>query len=267
MAEIRESDLALVSDGVEAFSQALKPSSASQLVWALGDYIEFNSVFGACAANLAGKIATSRIFTDPQEPIAVLADRGYEVARGIFAAIVDEFGIPGKTHRALAQEAFRSAVEFFGYCNLLDRMWDTGLFSNRTEIPSRETVDAMQQVKKGYGADKDYVGNVFPAIGFHIGSERYAGEEFRTLDRALRGGYPELVGHMEKDGSYTYIQLHTTVEDEHYRSAMNSANLALRYSKPNDREYNRAEMLWGFKNFGRVQANFMKSLAGRDWHG
>lgn len=257
MTEINESDFTVVRDGIDAFSHALETSSF-RLVRVLGDYVEFNSVFGACAADLAGKIATSRIFADPDERIEILADRGYEVAQGIFAAIVDEFGTDEKTHRALAQEAFRSAVNFFEYGNLLDRVWDTGLF-NRTEIPSRETALAMQQVEKGYEVDGG-TGSIFPAIGFHIGSERYAGDEFRTLDRALREGYPTLVDHMERDGSYTWIQLHTTVEDEHFQAAVDSANKALRYSDSMYREYNKSEILRGFGEFGHVQTKFMYAL-------
>ena len=86
----------------------------------LGNYVQFNSPFGAGVANLAGKMAVRQdLFRDPDEPVEIAADRSVEVASKIFSAAIDEFGdrgVPDRaSHRTLALRTLKEASQFFGY--------------------------------------------------------------------------------------------------------------------------------------------------------
>lgn len=110
--------------GNALFERALRQTSSEKdLLRLLGQYIEFNSVFGGGVANLAGRVAARRaLFSDPDEAVTAFADRSSEVASTIFYAAIDEFGDPTKphrvTHRTMAQATLRAAAEFMGYSPL-----------------------------------------------------------------------------------------------------------------------------------------------------
>src|SRR5262249_23504728 len=107
--------------GNHAFAGVLRASAGPVgLVSLLHRYVQFNSVFGAGVANLAGQIAIRRdIFRDTDEPVIALSDRSTEVAASIFYAAIDEFGDPTAphrpTHRTLAQALLVGAAQFFGF--------------------------------------------------------------------------------------------------------------------------------------------------------
>src|SRR6185295_4655061 len=147
-----------------------------------------NSIFGSGVANLAGEIgARQNLFRDADEPAALIADRSVEVAAPFFFAAIDEFGGAGhrSTHRTLAQATLKGAGCFLGY---------DGATLNRLAEPNLRTLTAMDKVRAGYAINQQ-VGEqeLFRAIGFHIGSEVLADEEFNLLDGFLRAEYADLV--------------------------------------------------------------------------
>src|SRR6266850_3165084 len=109
--------------GSSTFENALgRIKNGRDLLSTLSCYIHFNSIFGSGVANLAGEIgAQQRLFRDPDEPMAITADRSVEVAARIFFAAVDEFGVGGgtatgrSTHRTLAQATLKAIGSFLGY--------------------------------------------------------------------------------------------------------------------------------------------------------
>jgi len=251
-----------------ALAKALRRiEDTDQLLRALGRYIYFNSIFGGGVANLAGEMAARHdLFRDPAEASAALADRSVEVAADIFSAAVDEFGIGGRsrrsTHRTLAQVTLKAAGEFLGFDA---RKLDGVVALNDA------TLTAISRVQEGYGLNRALdEGNLFRALGFHIGSELLADEEFRLLDGFLRKNHPELVRSLENrqvrlngasHPAYLWIHIHTSVEADHTASALAGANQALRfYAGAASRAQIKEWILEGFVQFISVQREFMAGL-------
>jgi hypothetical protein len=256
--------------GNSTFEQALGSlQNGRDLLRMLSCYIYFNSIFGSGVANLAGEIgAQQSLFRDPGEPMAITADRSVEVAARIFFAAVDEFGVGGgtatgrSTHRTLAQATLKAIGSFFDY--------DIATM-NRIAEPNARTLTAIDQVRDGYAISQAVdEQKIFRAIGFHMGSEVLADEEFNLLDSFLRTQHPDLVNHLKKTkvtinevqvSAYHWIQIHTTVEADHFDAAMLGANLALRYyHRPQAQLDAKAWILNGFKEFAVTQADFMNGL-------
>jgi pyrroloquinoline quinone (PQQ) biosynthesis protein C len=67
-----------------------------------------------------------------------------------------------------------------------------------------------------------------------------------------------------ESAAYRWIQIHTTVEADHFRAAVNSANLAMRYYAGTETQARiKSWILEGFKEFADVQSEFMRSLMER----
>ena len=239
----------------------------AQFVRVLGRYVQFNSVFGGGVANLAGEIAVMQdLFRDSSESVPLLADRSVEVAADVFFAAVDEFddrSTPYRdTHRTLAQATLKGAGKFYGF---------EGAELNKLIHPGEHKIDAIEHVKRGYGVGIAMEArDVFRAIGFHMGSEILADEEFTILDRYLRANRPDLVSYLQQNtteingehhNGYFWVMIHTSVEADHFAFAAKGANRALQFyvgAEPQDET--KSWLLDGFSAFADVQAAFMGSL-------
>lgn len=267
---IEKTDLLRVLGGYKgtcAFEQALYATRSKSLLSPLANYIQFNSVFGSGVANLAGEIGVRQhLFRDRCEEVDVFADRSVEVAAKIFYAAIGEFGdvctARRSTHRTLSQATLRGAADFFSFPPELLKT---------IARPNRITTNAIATVCEGYGLNQTLSDRqIFQGIGFHLASETLADEEFVALDRILRSAYPELVANLEQaqlrvNGSlcsgYLWIRLHTTVEAEHSASALDGANLALRYyAGAESRVCVREWILEGAQHFAAIQSEFMEGL-------
>jgi hypothetical protein len=229
---------------VQALERAQNPTS---LLRFLTEYISFNSVFGSCVAILSGTIGLRQdIFRDPDDLQGALADRSAMVAAKIFYAAIDEFC--GERclmdHRSMAQKTLRSSAQFF----------------QATTTPTH-IKDSINEVIRGYGVGMTEKSEkaIFSGIGFHIGSEILADQEFKIIDEHLRARHVDLVEHLEKEGSYVWIQVHTMVEIEHFDAALEAANMALRYYV-GDEAQARKWIMQGIKRFADVQASFFRCL-------
>lgn len=254
--------------GNDIFKQKLNQiKSQEELLRGVGRYAHFNSIFGAGVANLAGEIAAQfGLFKDPNEKLGIIADRSYIVAMEIFSAAIDEYGdrttntrIP---HRSLAQ----ATLEVFGNC--LGYKDD-----NLNEIISinEATTSAVAKISEIYCLNQKIDGRkIFQAIGCHIASELLADREFIILDNFLCKNYQGLVKHLEntevKIGgvmhpAYHWIRIHTTVEADHFETALIGANKALfYYNGPESKATIKGYILKGFKEFAKVQTEFMKGF-------
>jgi hypothetical protein len=247
-----------------AFAAAKDPP---QLLSLVGRYVQFNSAFGPGLANLAGEIAARQgLFVDRQEPVLILADRAAEVASDFFYAAIDEFDDRATswrdTHRTLAQATVKGMGRFFGY---------PPEALNEVIRINEETRRAMGRVFAGYGLGMRLEERaLFEAMGFHVGSEILADQEFVTIDRVLRETRPELVKGLEdmvvdilgqRHNAYYWIRIHTGVEAEHFDAALRGVNRALGfYAGPGDPGGAKEWILQGFRGFARVQADFMAAL-------
>lgn len=254
--------------GNQTFDQTVRQiERGEELLRVVSRYIQFNSIFGSGVANLAGEVgARQELFRDGGEAVAAMADRSVEVAAAIFYAAIDEFGgsqtLHRATHRTLAQATLRATGDFLG-CELAD--------FNRLLSPHEATLKAIGRVCAGYGLNRALTEpQLFRAIGFHIGSEALADEEFNLLDRALHDEHAELVDYLKRtkitingtqNAAYRWIYIHTSVEADHFGAAVVSANLALRYyagtaSKAQVKDW----ILEGVREFAATQTQFMESL-------
>jgi hypothetical protein len=254
--------------GNKTFAQALQQiTNGSDLLRVLGRYIHFNSTFGGGVANLAGEIAVRQnLFRDPEETVEILADRSMDVASDIFAAAVDEFddrATPHRdTHRSLAQATLKATGAFLGY--------DT-ISLNAAVRPNEATLTAIRKMREGYGVNMPVEeSKLFRALGFHLGSEILADEEFRLLDSYLQTHHPALVAALQQatvevsgaqHAAYYWIYIHTSVEADHFEFAVKAANNALRYYAGTE-SLSRVKgwIVAGFAEFGEMQQEFMTSL-------
>ena len=270
---IQKADLAptlAMHPGNRALAQALEQiTSGPELLRALGRYIQFNSTFGGGVANLAGEIAVRQdLFRDPEEEVPLLADRSVEVAADIFFAAVDEFDDRATnqrdTHRTLAQATLKATGRFFGH--------DAAALNPLIQ-PNETTRAAIRQVRDGYGISQPVdEPKLFRAMGFHMGSEILADEEFRVIDQFLRQQQPALVAYLENTvvtinelshPAYVWIKIHTSVEADHFAFAVQGANSALRYYQGSATPIQAKRwILEGFGEFAGVQAAFMAELLG-----
>lgn len=247
-----------------AFEAGVEPAA---LLSVIGRYVQFNSAFGPGLANLAGEIAARQgLFRDPDEPVRILADRAAEVAADFFSAAVDEFddrATPWRdTHRTLAQATVKGMGLHFGYA--LAQLNDVIRINGPTTL-------AMARVGEGYGVGRPLSEEeLLAAMGFHLGSEILADEEFRVIDRVLRERRPELVQALEemrveilgrKHDAYYWIRIHTGVEAEHFDAALKGVNRALEfYAGASEPVAVKRTILGGFTRFATVQAEFMEGL-------
>lgn len=268
---IEKSDLnSVISShlGNKLFKEALeKAADKRDLLRIVGRYIHFNSVFGGGVANLAGEIAVRReMFKDTYEDISAIQDRSDIIAASIFFAAIDEFGdhsTPNRfTHRALAQATLRGFSEYFDIEPAeVDELMK----------PNHEIEESIEMVKEGYLLNQKIdERKIFKAIGFHMGSEILADEEFRILDGFLKEKHPELITRFKKEWvkvgdsklpAYAWIQIHTSVEADHFEAAAKSATAALRYYQGKDsKSMAKSRILYGFREFAYVQGVFMENL-------
>lgn len=260
-----EQVLALHS-GNSIFKQALERiRTGADLLGTLSWYIYFNSIFGSGVANLAGEIgARQNLFRDPDESLEIASDRSVEVAARFFFAAIDEFGGAAhrSTHRTLAQATLKGSGSFLGY--------EIAALNQIVE-PNVRTLTAIDKVQDGYAINQHVdEQKLFRAIGFHMGSEVLADEEFNILDSFLRAEHADLVEHLKRArvsingvevAAYHWIQIHTTVEADHFDAAMLGANLALRYYAGAESQARIKEwILDGFREFAAIQTDFMNGL-------
>ena len=247
-----------------AFEGAQEPG---HFLSVLARYVQFNSAFGPGLANLAGEIAARQgLFRDPDEPVKILADRAAEVGSDFFYAAIDEFDDRAThwrdTHRTLAQATVKGAARFFG---LGPEQLNQAIRINPT------TEHSMALVHLGYGlGEKLSEERLFGAMGFHVGSEILADQEFVLIDRHLRQRRADLVRSLEalrvpilgqQHNAYYWIRIHTGVEAEHFDAALKGVNNALRfYAGSRDAETVKADILGGFSGFADVQSAFMSAL-------
>src|SRR5262245_55471028 len=108
-------------------------------------------------------------------------------------------------------------------------------------------------------------------MGFHVGSEILADQEFVIIDRTLRETRPLLVKGLEetsvdilgnRHNAYYWIRIHTAVEAEHFDAALRGENRALGFHGGKSRGQAKEWILQGFARFARVQSDFMAALGG-----
>jgi hypothetical protein len=261
----------------DALREALQ-SPVSRVCF-LGRYTSWNGFFGSGVATLAGKIGRSRgCFVDPQQPIAAIADRSVYVASFFFDAARDEFDdrdtVHRDTHRCLAQSMLKA---------MIDHERANGALGNDADLASQLRDPAWlsalnARVAAGYGAGTpDDLANLFSAIGYHLGSELLADQEFTIIDRTLHEQAPQLVAFLkgatiniagQDHRGYQWIAIHSGhgggVEAHHFEWATQGARLALRFVPAQYHDELRRCLHQGFLDFARDHREFFERVNAED---
>lgn len=268
-------DFKAASEGARAVFDHAFRAPRSMLCF-MARYAAWNGLFGSGVSSLAGKIGRSRdLFREPGFPPAV-ADRSVLVASYFFDAARDEFDdrdTPHRdTHRCLAQATLLRMVHFArakaggdGFRDddlarlFAEPLWLTGL-RNRVTV--------------GYGVGTaDGPAAVFRSIGYHLGSELLADQEFSQLDASLREGRPELVQHLagetvtiagQDHDAYQWIRIHSGhgggAEADHFDWALSGARRAFEYVDPDLHEPLEHQVDEGYLDFVRDHREFFERV-------
>jgi hypothetical protein len=240
-------------------------------------YADWNAAFAGGVASLSGLIAQQRDrFREPGYPTG-LADRSNYIASYIFDAARDEFDDHidplRDTHRCLAQATLKGIAHCY---NMPLEIFD--------EPVPRWLTKKLAQVRHGYLGQRTHIFHgsieaVFYGIGFHLGSELLADQEFTIIDEYIREKHPTLFKYLthnteiisgNKHRAYAWIAIHSHhgqdsggVEEDHFNSAVAGANDAFRFLY-DQKLYNECytALMEGFKDFASDQKEFF-TLAGQ----
>jgi hypothetical protein len=231
-------------------------------------YSVFNGNFAGGVANLAGAFHIRQdIFKNKGEAYQGCDDGSADIASYIFFAAEDEYANRDNgarvTHRGLGQ--------FFLKCSLMHFQISPSVF-NSTYALNDETIKVLAQVKQGYLLDKKNEEiELYRGLGFHIGSEILADEEFNIIDKFLRANWPDLVKYAESQknktgqSGYDWVRYHTFVEMEHLDNALEAVNILLRNyagKLPVSQVYQ--HVLDGFLGFAKMQRFLFGNILNED---
>jgi hypothetical protein len=242
----------------------------------VGRYTAWNGLFGAGVAALAGKIGRSRrLFLERAEPIVALADRSVLVASYFFDAARDEFDdrdtAHRDTHRCLAQALLKGII---GYGRRERTEWNDPAFVNALLCEPVWLQALTARVGHGYGAmSPDELPAIFRCMGYHLGSEVLADQEFSIIDLALATDRPDLVAYLRHTeveiagrlhSAYRWFSIHSghggAVEAEHFAWATRGARLAFDYLEPDFHDPLHQQLLLGFVDFTRDHREFFENV-------
>lgn len=188
-------------------------------------FLIFNDALAARVPYLAGRIhLTPDVFVAAADGTGFCAQRNAQIAAHVAEAANDEYRFsPGSNmvHQHLSQDFFRAAFAYFG-----ER---AGQFE--ALHPVTATLTALISEARTKFFDTLGAPALFAALGFHVGLEFFANEEFNLVDSFLNEAYPRLVEAMKsgeaQSNPYLWLSLHTVVEIGHYRAGLEAVREAL----------------------------------------
>lgn len=231
-------------------------------------YASWNGHFANGVSALSSLLGSSRnLFREAGFPRAV-ADRSNYIASYFFDAARDEYddhiNPVRDSHRCMAQASLICMKDYF---KLGDRALE--------EDEPAELLAVNDGVMAGYTGQPATVGGraaqAFWAIGYHLGSELLADQEFSLIDEHLRQHQPELVHHLMRSTvqlaggvhrCYTWVGVHSGhgggVEADHFDYALEGAHSALRFLVGGDTATAMQALQNGFCAFERDHASFFQ---------
>lgn len=258
---------------------AIALTSAAGTISFASRYANLNSWFGSGVASLAGKIGRSRaIFVDKNEPIVDAADRSVYVASYFFDAARDEFDDRDTdyrdTHRCLAQAFLKGIVAF--YFDRFDGTTDTTKYAEVNALLAQPLwlQGLGDRVATGYAVfAPDTAPTLFRAMGYHLGSEILADQEFSLLDGFMRQYTPELTTYLQNNSfsvagqlhpAYAWVGLHSgdggAKEVDHFTWATQGINTALQYTPNHHHTDFLHQVKLGIHSFVHDHAEFFRAV-------
>ncbi|MDP2339431.1 MAG: hypothetical protein Q8O67_00625 [Deltaproteobacteria bacterium] len=241
----------------------------------LSRYTTWNRCFGSAVAMLAGRIGRARdAFVDDAEALPLLNDRSVVVASWFFDAARDEFNDRETknhrdTHRCLAQALVKGFIEV---------QIESGALTTTTAAAQLDEPIWLKVIQArvfsgygdGYSVERPFL---FRSMGYHLGSEVLADQEFTIIDRSLRKHMPAVVEQLlerkvrigdQEHTAYQWLRIHSSlgnaVEADHFAWAIKGVDEAFRYSPKGEHQSLKDEVLAGFVDFSRDQRAFFAKV-------
>ncbi len=238
-------------------------------------YTAWNIAFGAGVCTLASKIGRSTsLFREAGYPPAV-ADRSVLVGSYFFDAARAEFNDGATrhrdTHRCLAQAFLLGIIQ---YAEKSDSSYaDAGKLEALFAEPLWLT-GLRNHCGTGYGqGSPDDLSSIFRAMGYHLGSEVLADQEFTHIDRSFRELQPELVTALEaaqieiagqSHEAYFWLRAHSGLGDgaeaDHFKWAVRGVHRAFDYVPESLHEELRAQIDHGYLEFAADHEVFFNKV-------
>jgi hypothetical protein len=248
----------------------LAASDPVKLYYFMQRYTYFNSFAGSLVARLASSIGISyKLFQNKETSIIEQADRGLEIAAKVLAATIDEHADAGAQHvphRTLAQATLKAVGEYARLSDIeLNKIGETPKWM--------ETI--IDDLIAGYQGKIDHPQALATALGFHIGSELLADQEYSLLDKVVRytnrgrgfdawlqGKQVEIEG--KKLSPWYWVVVHgkhnaSGVEAEHFQLALDALNLFVQ-DRPESHDLIFAWAADGFLQFADLQQRLFSYL-------
>jgi hypothetical protein len=217
-----------------------------------------NDALAARVPFLAGLIhLTPNLFIDADVDEEFCRQRNGRIAAFVAEAASDEYRMTAEqdlVHQHLSQLFFRGVLDHFGV--------DGKSFDRRFAVPERlKTLLAEARDRFFLGREPE---QLFAALGFHVGLEFFAHQEFNLVDKWLRAHHPVLVASLKRGGSnsaYRWLAIHTVVEITHYRAGLEALKAAVAsYHHSDERPRMVACIKEGFSSFVDLQGRFYQAI-------
>jgi hypothetical protein len=233
--------------------------SDAALICFLHRFVLFNDALAARVPFLAGLIhLTPDLFVASDVEEAFCQQCNGRIAAFVAQAAADEYQMTDEqnlVHQYLSQQFFLGVLEHFGRGG---RLFDRG-----SPVPNRLRA-LLAEAREKYFAQRG-PDQLFAALGFHVGLEVFAHQEFNLVDAWLKQRHPALVAHLRRDGrsgsAYRWLAIHTVVEITHYRAGLEALKLALdTYYRPDDRPRMTKRIQEGLSSFIDLQGRFYEAI-------
>jgi hypothetical protein len=233
--------------------------SEPRLLRFLHRFALFNDSLAARVPFLVGLIhLTPNLFLSPDGDEDFCRQSNGRIAAFVAKAANDEYGMPGGqnlVHQYLSQQFFRGVLAHY----VVDRRD----FNRLMPVPP-QLGRLLDEARSKFFSERTPE-QIFSALGFHVGLEFFAHEEFNLVDGHLRSRHPALVASLERaDGegpAYRWLKIHTVVEIEHYRAGLEALRMALgHYRDPSEAPAMRARIEQGFAAFVDLQHRFYEAI-------
>lgn len=235
-------------------------ASTDDLVCFLHRFLHFNDALAARVPFLAGLIHLNpQLFADPGDIEEFCRRRNAQVSAYIAEAANDEYRMTSAgnlVHQRLSQLFFKAVLEHYAI-----RGSD---FDGAHPMP-HAVVKLLDEARTLFFEDAR-LETICRAIGFHVGLEFYADQEFNLVDTYLRHQHERLVSTLmhKFDGepaAYLWMSLHTVVEVGHYRAGIAAVEDAVRFCVPRETAPRVQEwILEGLATFASLQRRFYECV-------
>lgn len=230
----------------------------AKLLVFLHRFLIFNDALAARVPYLAGLIhLTPNVFVEVGG--GFLGQVNARIAAYVVEAASDEYRMtPAQNlvHQHLSQKFFRGALAHYQPQGGPDfeRLWPT-------PAPIETLLAEARSIFFTTPTEED----LFRALGFHLGLEFFANEEFNLVDHFLRTRHGGLVEALKRDGdgvcAYTWLSLHTVVEIGHYRAGLEAAREAMTFYRDRTQAAAMADRIFdGLRTFADLQLRYYQAV-------